>query len=164
MESISIWAKLEIASAETCNRRQAIGDICRIGIFFHSHSNQYAAIQIYLTLMSTDIRKFETARKVLDENIEYKKFMQRTAALINTSQNNKRLRNDVYELQPPAIPYLGVFLKDAFMVDEQLYISKLARVYPQQMHTLYVSLLSSDVAKLRSHSLFFFFFLFFVKI
>ena len=40
-------------------------------------------------------------------------------------------------LQSPAIPYLGVFLKDAFQADELLKISKLQKVNPKQMEFLY---------------------------
>lgn len=137
MESISIWAKLEIVSAEHKFRRETFSKICRIGILFHSYGNQYGAIQIYLTLQSTDVRCFSQSREVLNENSEFKEFLSDMKMLINSSQNNKSLRENLWTLQPPAIPYLGVLLKDAFIIDEQMEISKLYKVNVQHMKRLY---------------------------
>eukprot|EP01084_Bolivina_argentea_P273834 466572_1 len=68
---------------------------------------------------------------------ELKQFMETIAKLIDGSRNHASLRADLWKLSAPAIPYLGVFLKDAFQADELLKISKLQKVNPKQMELLF---------------------------
>merc|ERR1712154_571979 len=78
-------------------------------------------VQIYLALISCDLGCFKDDLR----------------QLIDHSHNHATLRENLWNLEAPAIPYLGVFLKDAFQADELLRISKLQKVSPKQMQLLF---------------------------
>ena len=140
MESVTVWAKFEIAVQIKEHRRKTIERICRIGIELFELGNQYGAVQIYLSLISSDLSYFKNDLEILfenNDNNELSQFMNKIGKLIDHSKNHSELRNNLWNLQSPAIPYLGVFLKDAFQADELLKISKLKKVNPKQMELLY---------------------------
>ena len=137
MEALTVWAKFEIAAEIHKYRKKTIERMCRIGMELLRLGNQYGAVQIYLSLISTDAKCFKHDLGVLDDSEEFSGFMQKIAKLIDSGKNHRSLRDEVWNLTAPAIPYLGVFLKDAFKADELLKISKLQRVDPKQMQSLF---------------------------
>eukprot|EP01084_Bolivina_argentea_P273833 466570_1 len=137
MEAITVWAKFEIAVEISKFRKKTIERICRIGIELLRLRNIYGAVQIYLSLISSDVKWFKNDLQILFDINELKEFMETIAKLIDGSRNHASLRADLWKLSAPAIPYLGVFLKDAFQADELLKISKLQKVNPKQMELLF---------------------------
>eukprot|EP01083_Nonionella_stella_P082877 228912_1 len=137
MEAVTVWAKFEIAVAVREDREKIVERMCRIGIELLKLENQYGAVQIYLALVSIDMKYFRSDLEILHDTEDFKTFMNNIKELLDISQNHASLRKNLWRLSSPAIPYLGVFLKDAFQADELLRISKLQKVNPKQMELLY---------------------------
>jgi len=90
-------------------------------------------LQVFAGLDSHYITRFKKLEKTLETtNPELSTFIKNTSKLMNTSRNFFNLRQGLWRLEMPCIPYLGVFLKDAFMVDELLSKSKIGRADPEQ--------------------------------
>ncbi|ETO14461.1 hypothetical protein RFI_22905, partial [Reticulomyxa filosa] len=132
-ESISVWVQLEIIAEKPANRLRAYEKFIRIARELEKINNQYGQLQVFAGLDSHYVTRFKKLEKALEtSNNELSTFMKNTAKLMNTSRNFFNLRQGLWRLETPCIPYLGVFLKDAFMVDELFKKSKIGRADPEQ--------------------------------
>ncbi|ETO31542.1 hypothetical protein RFI_05582 [Reticulomyxa filosa] len=132
-ESISVWVQLEIITEKPAFRYRTYEKFIYIAKELEKINNQYGLLQMFAGLDSHCINRFKKLEKVLEtSNPELAAFMKNTAKLMNTSKNFFNLRQGLWRLETPCIPYLGVFLKDAFMIDELLTKSKIGRADPEQ--------------------------------
>ncbi len=142
-EAVCVWAKLEVIASEKDNRLESLERVIRVAMGCRDLHNQYAQAQIFAALDSPSLRRFKDEWAILFDKKknssaeDFQSFMKETKELLKTERNFEALRGGMWNLAAPAIPYLGVFLKDAFMLDELLKKSKIGKADPKQTNGLY---------------------------
>jgi hypothetical protein len=139
-ESISVWVQSEIVAVRPAARVRTIERLVRVGIALQRMHNQYAQLQVYAGLDSPMAQRFKASWAQVRGDAsrpELERFMTECQQVMSSSRNFQNIREMLLSLSTPAIPFLGIFLKDFFMVDELLKKSVIGRASPDQTEKLW---------------------------
>lgn len=111
------WATTEILSPPTAKlRRAALVKILQVGIECRKMNNFNGVMEVVSTLQSAPIQRLKhTWRGMTAKDMSA---FQELVEAMDFVHHLRKYRDELERIEPPALPYIGLFLQDLLMIEE----------------------------------------------
>ena len=111
------WATTEILSPPTVKlRRAALTKLVQVGVECRKLNNYNGVMEIVSALQSAPVQRLkQTWRGMAPKDLAQ---FQELVDAMDFVHHLKRYRDDLEKIEPPALPYIGLFLQDLLMLEE----------------------------------------------
>lgn len=111
------WATTEILSPPTPKlRRAALSKLLQVGIECRKLNNFNGVMEVISALQSTPIQRLKQTWRGLPPK-ELAQFTELVDAM-DFVHHLRKYRDELEKIEPPALPYIGLFLQDLLMIEE----------------------------------------------
>ncbi|ELR25666.1 RasGEF domain containing protein [Acanthamoeba castellanii str. Neff] len=141
---VCFWVATEIITTEDhATRIEVLSRFIQVALYLRSMNNFHGVMEIYASLNLGCVQRLKSTWRDVDK--KYISKLKEIEVMFDTSSNYKNYRDRLDVIEPPLIPFQGVFLADLTFIEEVPSHLKTGQVNFEKMHL--VSKVISEVER-----------------